>query len=270
MSSTPPSRELRWLPDASGRDEKPDQAARAGVQASRRRGHGGRLPRNRRHHRRGGRGRRRGRRQERARRGPDRRGSGDRALRDDALRHPDRGGQAARACGLRQAARTESAREKAADSKLTALAKSNINRKAAYRHAGGFASAVPAGAGLRSRHIALEKSRQAAPGSKAATRPHSDRHIRLDIRRMARPVLSRRDPGKGLAQVLRRAVCDHRNQRLFLSHTITGSRASLAGRQGLRVLLEGVEVHYPLEAPRTGLRELDRRWSPIIRRPPAS
>jgi ferritin-like metal-binding protein YciE len=40
MSSTPPSRELRWLPDASGRDEKPDQAARAGVQASRRRGHG--------------------------------------------------------------------------------------------------------------------------------------------------------------------------------------------------------------------------------------
>ena len=58
-------------------------------------------------------------------------GAGRRALRDHALRHADRLGQAARPRGLRQLLQQNLDEEKATDQKLTTMAESKVNRLAA-------------------------------------------------------------------------------------------------------------------------------------------
>ena len=77
------------------------------------------------------RGRRRRRGQGGARRGPPGLGAGRRALRDHPLRHADRLGEAARPQRLRRLLQQNLEEEKATDKKLTAIAESRVNRKAA-------------------------------------------------------------------------------------------------------------------------------------------
>src|SRR5262249_26160909 len=76
------------------------------------------------------------------------------------------------------------------------------------------------------------------------------RHVGLDLRRVARAVLSEGCPEKGLAALVRRAIPDGRDQPLVLSHAVARGGAGVGGAdaEGLRLRLEGVEVHHPLEA----------------------
>src|SRR5258705_3637339 len=63
-----------------------------------------------------------------------------------------------------------------------------------------------------------------------------------------------------MALLVRWPVSDHRDQRLVLSNAIAEGCSSVAGPNPERfpVRVEGVEVHYPLEAAEQELRELDR------------
>ena len=74
---------------------------------------------------------RRRRRQGGARRRAHRLGAGRGALRDHPLRHADRLGQATRSRGLRGVLQQNLDEEKATDKKLTAMAESKVNQKAA-------------------------------------------------------------------------------------------------------------------------------------------
>src|SRR4051794_19815554 len=78
---------------------------------------------------------------------------------------------------------------------------------------------------------------------------YSDRNLRLALRFLAGPVLSRRPAAEAAASLLCRAVRDHRAQRRVLPHADAGSGESVArtDRQRLRLRLEGIQVHHALE-----------------------
>ena len=63
-----------------------------------------------------------------------------------------------------------------------------------------------------------------------------------------------------MALLVRWPVSYHRNQRLFLSNALAEGCRGVAGPnpEGFPVRMEGVEVHYPLEAAERELPELDR------------
>src|SRR3954466_11946968 len=85
------------------------------------------------------------------------------------------------------------------------------------------------------------------PAQRCALSAHGlHRHLRLDLRRLARAVLSERYAKEGLAALVCDAVLGDRNQRVVLSYALAGRREGVAradpGRLSLR--LEGIEVHH--------------------------
>src|SRR4051794_21767983 len=79
---------------------------------------------------------------------------------------------------------------------------------------------------------------------------HLDRHLGLDVRRLARAVLSGGRAEETVAQLVFDAVFDDRGQWVVLPHAVLGSGRSVAEGDagGFSVCLEGVEIHHPLEA----------------------
>src|SRR5436190_12928864 len=72
----------------------------------------------------------------------------------------------------------------------------------------------------------------------------------MELSVLARAVLPERYPGAWPPRILRTALPDHRTQRCVLSDADRGggSRLGRAHARRLRVRLEGIEVHHPLEA----------------------
>ena len=89
---------------------------------------------------------------------------------------------------------------------------------------------------------------------------HLDRHLGLDLRQLARTLLSVRGAEEGLADLVWVQLPIDRNQRIVLPHAIPGSCARLAQADAarLRLCVEGVEIHHALETAERHLRKLDR------------
>src|SRR5262249_25775585 len=90
--------------------------------------------------------------------------------------------------------------------------------------------------------------------------PRRNRHLRLDLRWLARPLLPARRGEEELACLVRPAISHGRNQWLVLSHAVARGGAGLARPDAERILvrLEGIEVHHSLETVDGKVRKLDR------------
>src|SRR3979409_412251 len=73
-----------------------------------------------------------------------------------------------------------------------------------------------------------------------------DRHLGLDLRRLARSVLPSGSGEKELALVVRQPVSHRRDQWLVLPHAVAGSSGGVArsNASGFPVRLESIEVHH--------------------------
>src|SRR3954451_1430859 len=78
-----------------------------------------------------------------------------------------------------------------------------------------------------------------------------DRHLRLALRVLARAVLPEGVAAEEATRILRGPVSHDRIERRFLPHAYAGSSPKLGGtnRGGLCLCLEGIAIHYALEAP---------------------
>src|SRR5256885_33069 len=82
----------------------------------------------------------------------------------------------------------------------------------------------------------------------------------MALRLVERAVLSQGAQAEGSARILRDAIPHHRAQWRVLSHADAGSRQRVARADaaGVRVCLEGLEVHHALEAAVGALRQQSR------------